>query len=92
MVDKRNSPEDAVDLFDINTDGSLFLNDDQTIDYEIEDRYLLSVKATGDDGVFTGAVIIEIANVPETPMFADDAPSDLRVIESASVGDRCCTN
>ena len=27
-VDKRNSPEDAVDLFDINEDGSLFLNDD----------------------------------------------------------------
>ena len=87
VVDKRNSPEDAVDLFDINADGSLFLNDDQTIDYETEDRYLLSVKATGDDGVFTGAVIIEIVNVPETPMFADDSTLSLRIIESASVGD-----
>ena len=87
-IDKNNSPEDAVDLFDINPDGSLFLNDGEELNYETERRYLLSVKAKDEGGnVFTGAVIINIANLPEMPMFADDAPSSLRVIESASVGD-----
>ena len=35
-VDVNNSPEEAVELFDINDDGSLFLNDDedQALDHE----------------------------------------------------------
>ena len=88
-IDENNSPDDAVALFGINTNGSLFLKADQTLDFETEDRYLLSVKATdgNTDEVYTGAVIITIANVPEAPMFADDTALDLRVIESASVGD-----
>ena len=91
-IDERNSPEDAVELFGINmADGSLYLKDDQELDFETEDRYLLSVKAEAeaddDDSVYTGAVIITIANEPEMPMFADGAPTALHVIESASVGD-----
>ena len=89
-IDERNSPEDAVELFDINmADGSLYLRDDEYLDFEREDRYLLSVKAEAedDDSVYTGAVIITIANVPEEPVFADDSALSLRVIESASVGD-----
>ena len=92
-IDENNSPEEAVELFGINDDGSLFLNDGKELDHEGEfSRHLLSVKATGSDAagdtvVYTGAVIITIANVAEMPVFADDAPSDLRVIESASVGD-----
>ena len=90
-IDENNSPEDAVALFGINGDGSLFLEDDQELDFEEEDRYLLSVKATGDVAgtttVYTGAVIITIANEAEAPDFADDAPTSLRVDETANVGD-----
>ena len=92
-IDENNSPEEAVELFGINDDGSLFLNDGKELDHEGEfSRHLLSVKATGSDAagdtvVYTGAVIITIDDVEEMPVFADDAPSDLRVIESASVGD-----
>ena len=92
-IDENNSPEIEVALFRINDDGSLYLKDGQSLNFESATgaRYLLSVKATGEvDGattVYTGAVIITVANVAEAPEFDADAPTSLRVDETANIGD-----
>ena len=89
-IDVRNSPEVEVALFDIQEDGTLFLKAGGALDFETEDRYLLSVKATNNTvtPVVTqsGAVIITIANVAESPEFTR-IPGNLNVPETANVGD-----
>ena len=71
-IDERNSPEVEVALFDIQ-DGRDTLPEElaEHLTSRVEDRYLLSVKATDNTATppvtQSGAVIITVANVAEMP-------------------------